>query len=66
MVENRIRELRSERYVTQLQMAKDLEITRQTIIAIEKKRYNPSLELALRMARYFGCMVEDIFTLKEE
>ncbi|MGO4788481.1 helix-turn-helix transcriptional regulator [Paenibacillus sp. 2KB_20] len=66
MVENRIRELRSERDITQLQMAKDLEITRQTIISIEKKQYNPSLELALRIACYFDCTVEDIFTLKEE
>ncbi|WP_067936697.1 helix-turn-helix transcriptional regulator [Alicyclobacillus kakegawensis] len=66
MVRNIIRELRNELGITQIQFAKDLKITRQTVIAIETGKYNPSLELSLKIARYFGKRVEDIFELVEE
>lgn len=66
MVINKIRELRNERKITQIQLARDLRITRQTVIAIENNRYNPSLELTLKIARYFSLPVEEVFSLKEE
>ncbi|MFP7494618.1 helix-turn-helix transcriptional regulator [Terribacillus saccharophilus] len=63
---NRVRELRQERAITQVKMAEDLMITRQTITAIEKGKYNPSLELALRMVAYFDVPIEQLFYLEEE
>ncbi|MDA8354177.1 MAG: helix-turn-helix transcriptional regulator [Firmicutes bacterium] len=66
MVKNRIRELRKTRKLTQEQLALDLQVTRQTIIAIEGNRYNPSLELALKIANYFDLPVDQIFTLTKE
>jgi len=62
-VNNRIKELRKQHNITQIQMAKDLEVTRQTIIAIENHHYNPSLELSLKIAKYFNTNVENIFSL---
>ncbi|MEH7459724.1 helix-turn-helix transcriptional regulator [Bacillus sp. JJ1127] len=62
-VKNRIKQLRTQHNITQIQMAKDLQVTRQTIVAIENNHYNPSLELALKLARYFNTRIEDIFTL---
>ncbi|MBY0040881.1 helix-turn-helix transcriptional regulator [Bacillus cereus] len=62
-VNNRIKELRKQHSITQIQMAKDLEVTRQTIIAIENHHYNPSLELSLKIAKYFNTNVENIFSL---
>ncbi|MFD1221052.1 helix-turn-helix transcriptional regulator [Paenibacillus vulneris] len=66
IVHNRIRDLRIKNNVTQLQLAQDLQVTRQTIIAIENNHYNPSLELSLKIARYFKVSVEDVFTLDHE
>ncbi|CGG56674.1 DNA-binding protein [Streptococcus pneumoniae] len=63
-VKNKIKELRVQHKITQVQMAKDLQVTRQTIVAIENNHYNPSLELALKIAHYFDLKMEDIFTLK--
>ncbi|SDC90445.1 putative transcriptional regulator [Terribacillus halophilus] len=63
---NRVRELRQQRSITQVKMAEDLAITRQTINAIEKGKYNPSLELALRMLAYFDVPMEQLFYLEEE
>lgn len=60
-MKNRIRVLRAEREITQETLASALGVTRQTIIAIEKGKYDPSLPLALRIARYFGRPVEEIF-----
>ena len=64
-VVNHIREIRLEKKITQVQMAQDLQITRQTINAIEKNKYNPSLELALKLAQYFNVPFEDLFYLNE-
>ncbi|WP_457751174.1 helix-turn-helix transcriptional regulator [Thermococcus sp.] len=58
---NRLRELREEKGLTQEKLAKALGVTRQTIIAIEKGRYDPSLRLAFKIARFFGLKIEDIF-----
>ena len=63
---NRIKEIRTSRGITQIQMAIDLQITRQTITAIENNKYNPSLELALKLIQYFQVSIDEIFELKEE
>ncbi|MED1436334.1 helix-turn-helix transcriptional regulator [Bacillus mycoides] len=63
-VKNKIKELRVQHEITQVQMAKDLQVTRQTIVAIENNHYNPSLELALKITHYFNLKIEDIFTLE--
>ena len=65
-VMNHIREIRIERNIKQIKMAEDLQITRQTLTAVEKAKYNPSLELALKIAKYFNLSVHDIFILEEE
>lgn len=62
---NRIKDIRTARGITQVQMAMDLQITRQTITAIENNKYNPSLELALKLVNYFHVSIDDIFELKE-
>jgi len=60
-LKNRIRELRKEHGITQEELAEAVGVTRQTIIAIEKGRYDPSLRLAFRIARFFGKKIEEIF-----
>ncbi len=63
VIENSVRECRKELNLTQENLAKLLGISRQTIYAIENKKYNPSLELTLKLARLFNKSVEDIFIL---
>lgn len=65
-VENKIREIRKLKNITQIDAAKDLDISRQTMSAIENSKYNPSLELALKISKYFNMSVEEIFNLKGE
>lgn len=65
-VVNRVRELRKKNNITQIQMAKDLKITRQTIHAIESGKYNPSLTLALQIVRYFDVPIDEVFYLEGE
>lgn len=65
-VVNHIRDIRQKKGITQMKMAEDLQVTRQTINAIEKNKYNPSLELALKLIAYFDMPIDDIFILKEE
>jgi putative transcriptional regulator len=60
---NNIRQLRKERGLRQEDMARLLGVTRQTIIAIENDKYNPTLELAMKMARLLERPVEQIFFL---
>jgi putative transcriptional regulator len=60
-VKNAIRRLRSERGLTQQELADAMAVSRQTINAIETERYTPSLPLALALARYFDTLVEEIF-----
>lgn len=52
--------------ITQIEMAKALQITRQSVTAIERNKYNPSLELSLKIARFFSKPVEEIFYLEED
>jgi putative transcriptional regulator len=60
-MKNRLRVYRTMTNLTQEELAEKLGITRQTVIAIEKERYDPSLELAFRMAKFFRVSIEDIF-----
>lgn len=60
-MKNKIRVLRAMREITQEELAEVLGVTRQTIIAIEKGKYDPSLPLALGIARFFRIPVEKIF-----
>ncbi|MGN0758003.1 MAG: helix-turn-helix transcriptional regulator [Candidatus Ventricola sp.] len=63
---NRIEALRRERGIRQEDLAQALGVSRQTIISLEKGKYNPSLALALRLARYFAMPVEAIFDDSDE
>ena len=58
---NRLKVLRAERDWTQAQLAEKLDVSRQTINAIEKGKFDPSLPLAFKTARLFGLSIEDIF-----
>ena len=60
---NKLKEYRESAGFSQEKMADKVSVTRQTIISIEKGRYVPSLELALKFARVFDCKVEDMFGL---
>ncbi len=60
-LKNRIRELRDSAGLTQDQLAAQVGVTRQTINAIENDKYNPTLELAFRLAGRFKCPIEGIF-----
>jgi putative transcriptional regulator len=60
-VRNRLRVLRAEREWSQARLADELEVSRQTVNAIEKGKYDPSLPLAFRIARLFGQPIEAIF-----
>ncbi|CAB49550.1 helix-turn-helix transcriptional regulator [Pyrococcus abyssi] len=65
-MKNRLREFREKYGLTQEELARILGVTRQTIIAIEKGKYDPSLRLAFKIARFFGVRIEDIFIYEEE
>ena len=65
-MKNRLKVLRAERDWTQADLAQRLEVSRQTINAIEKGKYDPSLPLAFRIARVFGKPIEEIFDPEEE
>lgn len=58
--------MRQSRGITQVKMAEDLQVTRQTINAIEKNKYNPSLELALKLIAYFDVPIDELFILEED
>lgn len=62
---NTLNVFRARERVTQEQLAKEVGVTRATIIAIERGDYNPSLDLAFRLARYFGADINEIFKIKE-
>nr|WP_276568752.1 helix-turn-helix transcriptional regulator [Aeromicrobium phoceense] len=61
MMENHVVRVREERGWSQRRLADELGVSRQTVISIEKGRYDPSLPLAFRLAAVFGCRIEDLF-----
>ena len=63
-MENTLRVLRAMSRITQEDLALALGVTRQTILAIENDKYDPSLELAFKMAKYFETTIEKIFLYK--
>lgn len=65
-VKNRLEELRKARGVKQEDLAAALEVSRQTIGSLENGRYNPSILLAFKIARYFDMSIEDIFIYEED
>ncbi len=65
-MENRIAELRKARRISQAELAEAVAVTRQTIISLESGRYNASLLLAHKIAKYFETTIEDIFLFEEE
>ena len=65
-MQNRVRELRTARQLTQAELAKAMRVSRQTINAVETERYTPSLPLALALARFFETTVEGVFNADEE
>jgi putative transcriptional regulator len=58
---NRLEEIRKQQNITQEELASALEVSRQTIGSLENGRYNPSITLAIKIARYFNMGVEEIF-----
>ena len=63
MIQNHIKERREQKNFTQEQLGKAVNVSRQTIVAMEKGNYEPSLGLALKLAKFFKIKVEDIFGL---
>jgi putative transcriptional regulator len=65
-LDNRIAALRKERGLSQAELAEAVEVTRQTIISLEGGRYNASLALAHKLAKYFGTSIEALFIFEED
>jgi putative transcriptional regulator len=63
---NRIKELREARGITQGALGDMVDVSRQTIISIERGRYNPSAQLAYRLAKAFGLSIEEVFIFDDE
>lgn len=65
-VKNRLEEIRKKHGIKQEELAAILEVSRQTIGSLENGRYNPSITLAFKIAKYFNMSIEDIFIYEEE
>lgn len=65
-IKNKVTALRNEQNITQEHLAEAVNVSRQTIIALEKGNYTPSLLLALRISHFFSLPIEKIFTLEEK
>lgn len=65
-MKNRLEEIRKQRGIKQEELAEALKVSRQTIGSLENGRYNPSIILAFKIARYFNMRIEDIFIYEEE
>ena len=65
-MKNRLEEIRKQRGIKQEELAEAMDVSRQTISSLENGRYNPSVILAIKLARYFQMKVEDIFIYEEE
>jgi putative transcriptional regulator len=64
-MKNRVRVYRAIHDLTQEELAKKIGVTRQTVLAIEKGKYSPSLDLAFKMAKIFGVKIEEIFIYED-
>lgn len=65
-MKNRLKEIRALKGLSQEDLAEALEVSRQTISSLENGRYNPSILLAFKIARFFGMSIEDIFIYEED
>ena len=65
-MKNRLEEVRKRNGITQEELAERLEVSRQTIGSLENGRYNPSILLAFKVARFFNLRIEEIFIYEEE
>ena len=65
-MKNRIEEIRKARGILQEEFAKSMGVSRQTISSLETGRYNPSILLAYKIAKYFDMAIEDVFIFEEE
>lgn len=64
-MKTKIQELRKAQKLSQVELADEMEVTRQTIISLEKGRYNASLELAYKIAKFFGKTIEEVFIFED-
>ena len=65
-MKNRIEEIRSKKGIKQDELGKMLGVSRQTISSLENGRYNPSIMLAYKLAKYFGLTIEEVFCFEDE
>lgn len=65
-MENKIRELREQLNLTQIDFARELDVSRQTVISLENGKYNPSLPLAYKISKVFNKTIEEIFIFEED
>ena len=65
-MKNRIEEIRKEKGIRQDEFAKEMGVSRQTISSLENGRYNPSIMLAYKIAKFFGMTIEEVFIFEEE
>jgi DNA-binding protein len=65
-VKNRLEQIRKEKGITQEELADALEVSRQTVGSLENGRYNPSIILAYKIAKYFDLTIEEIFIYEED
>ena len=65
-MKNKIEAIRKERGILQEEFAKSMGVSRQTISSLENGRYNPSITLAYKIAKYFGMTIEEVFVFEDE
>ena len=65
-MKNHLEKLRKSQGIKQVELAAALQVSRQTIGSLENGRYNPSIQLAFKIARYFGMRIEEIFIYEED
>lgn len=65
-MKNNLEQLRAEKSISQIELADAMEVSRQTISSLENGRYNPSIVLAFKLAKYFDKTIEEIFIYEED
>ncbi len=65
-MKNKVEAIRTSKGIRQDEMARALEVSRQTISSLENGRYNPSIQLAFKIARYFDMSIEELFIYEED